>query len=153
MKDRLSCQIKNFLKFSKNIIQFVPLPIILIFTTPLSGEGASHSSRHSSLAPTGGIARGLELLVWGCDYWKLHNEPTHLLPYNFFGYSRVELSSVWLYSLCGKWSRPTKWIQTQAPGCYSSMLQCSNHSAKLDIQYKHIQFIQVFHMLILSCLW
>ena len=111
------------------------------------------SSRHSSLAPTGGIARGLELLVWGCDYWKLHNEPTHLLPYNFFGCSRVELSSVWLYSLCGKWSRPTKWIQTQAPGCYSSMHQCSNHSAKLDIQYKHIQFIQVFHMLILSCLW
>ena len=33
------------------------------------------------------------------------------------------------------------------------MHQCSNHSAKLDIQDKEIQSNQVIHMVPLSCLW
>ena len=51
------------LRVVKNLIQFVPLPILWILTIPhLQDYGAfPSSSRHSSLALTGGITRGLGL--------------------------------------------------------------------------------------------
>ena len=39
---------------------------------------------------------------------------------------------------------PIKWIRTLAPGCLTSMHQCSNHLAKLDIHHGGLQFFKSF---------
>ena len=41
------------------------------------------------------------------------------------------------------------WHQDVKLVCY----QCSSHSAKLDNQYYCTQFANIFHILILSCIW